>query len=243
MGALNLTEQRRRQLAVGAAAVAVLMLIDVFYQVGMHVCWRRFLPETLGMEVATSQPAGSQPAGTQPAGNEKKDEKKEPKIEIDPIIKKRNVFTPPPSEGHGMELTGVIADTALFRRGGESIAIEKGKENNGVKVVEINGYEVVIEFKGKKETLKLFSDTGGPPSGGPERPEGGRRSRGRPGPPGPPAERGGPSPSAESRPAEGPPPPRIEIVGPDGASKSVGGPKITVRPSGDGGMVIIEQAE
>lgn len=145
---------------------------------------------------ATTQPAGSQPADTQPAGTQpahtqpattqptpaKPTEppknakgkppsagKAQPK-ELHAAIRKRNIFTPYQVRQHGLALTGVLGNIALFSKGNETIGIEEGKAEGGVKVVSIQDYQVIIEFEGKTETMELFSGSpGAPPSGPPQR--------------------------------------------------------------------------
>ena len=145
---------------------------------------------------ATTQPAGSQPADTQPAGTQpahtqpattqptpvKTTEppknakgkppsagKAQPK-ELHAAIRKRNIFTPYQVRKHGLALTGVLGNIALFSKGNETIGIEEGKAEGGVKVVSIQDYKVIIEFEGKTETMELFGGSpGAPPSGPPQR--------------------------------------------------------------------------
>ena len=101
---------------------------------------------------ATTQPAGSQPADTQPAGTQpahtqpattqptpvKTTEppknakgkppsagKAQPK-ELHAAIRKRNIFTPYQVRKHGLALTGVLGNIALFSKGNETIGIEEG---------------------------------------------------------------------------------------------------------------------
>jgi len=195
MGRLKLTTEHKRIFSIVMAVVAVLMLADVVYQITMHVRWRWWIPSTLAAEGPTTQPAATQSAATQPDAKEKEKKKKTKKPkppEVHAAIKKRNIFTKVKPKGHGLKLTGVIGSTALFAdRKNKTVAIEEGKSGKGVKVKSISGYEVVIEYKGKTETMKLFGGKGwgGPPSPG-----------GPPGRPGPPRIRGirpspGPGPS------------------------------------------------
>ncbi len=163
MGRLKLTRTHKRGVAIAAITVAALMLADAAYQIGMHVVWRRWLPETMAGQNPTTQPAGTQPAATQPADTQPADQAKKQKKkpskppEIDAAIKKRNIFTKVKRAGHGMKLTGVIGNIALFAKGGNTVGVEEGKSEHGIKVVSIKDYEVTIEFKGKQETMKLFS--------------------------------------------------------------------------------------
>ena len=88
--------------------------------------------------------------------------KKSPKpARVHAAIKKRNIFTKPKPKGHGLKLTGVLGNLALFnKRGGQTVGIEEGKSGQGIKVISINNYEVTIEYQNKQETLKLHKDQG-----------------------------------------------------------------------------------
>ena len=172
MDKLKLSPHHRRILAIVLAGFAGLMLLDVCFQVYRHLQWRSFIPQALA--AVTTQPASTQPADTQPASTQPgagPDRRTPPKPhEVNADVRKRNIFTQPKAEGHGLRLTGVIGKTALFN---ESIAIEEGKSANNVTVKSINGYEVVIEYKGKPETMKLFGDemkgfAAGPPGPPPQ---------------------------------------------------------------------------
>ncbi len=210
---MKLTTAQKRTASIVALALAAILALDLLYQVTLHVVWRRWLPTSLAAAVATTQPAttqptdtqpaGTQPAGTQPAatkpaepppgakGKPPSAEKAKPK-ELHAAIRKRNIFTPYQVRQHGLALTGVIGNIALFSKGNETIGIEEGKAEGGVKVVSITGYKVTIEFAGKTETMELFSASpGAPPSG----------------PPGPPPQR-----------VEGPPaaPPAADAAPPSG---------------------------
>jgi hypothetical protein len=184
---LKLSGKQGRFVAAGMAALAGLMVISLFYQVTLHLVWRSWLKEAsavlavpttqpAGSQPAGSQPAGSQPAGSQPAGSQpasspadgKQAGRKESRpVKIASAITRRNIFAPPRPTGHGLTLTGVIGRIALFNsRDGATVGIQEGESEQGVKVVAIRDYEVTIEFKGKKETLKVFDGSGG---GGGER--------------------------------------------------------------------------
>ncbi len=166
MSRWNLSPARARQVSIGALALAVLLFADVLYQTGMHIRWRRWIAETArAAEVPSTQPASqpaSQPApGTQPASRGAPPpaaaSTPKPAGEIHAALRKRNIFTEPPQKGHGMRLTGVLGRVALFaNRGNQTIGIEEGQSASGIKVVSIKAYEVVIEYQGKPETMKLF---------------------------------------------------------------------------------------
>ena len=184
---LKLSGKQGRYVAAGMAALAGLMVVSLFYQVALHLVWRSWLKEASAVlavpttqpassQPASSQPAGSQPASSQPAGSQpasapaggKQTGRKEPHpVKIAAAISRRNIFAPPRPTGHGLTLTGVIGRIALFNsRDGGTVGIQEGESEQGVKVVSIRDYEVTIEFKGKKETLKVFDGSGG---GGGER--------------------------------------------------------------------------
>jgi len=168
---MKLTPELKKRISIVMIVLAAVMLLDVIYQVRMHVKWRQWMPDTLVAETAATQPAtaqatGTQPAGTQPAAMQpdKKTKPKRPKKSsnkppaVHAAIKKRDVFSKPKPTGHGLKLTGVLGTTALFTdRKKKPVAIEEGKSQKGVKVKSINGYAVTIEYKGKTETMKLFS--------------------------------------------------------------------------------------
>ena len=195
MGRLKLTSGQMKRVSAAMIAITALMLVDGVYQIGMHVWWRRWIPTTPSAQGATTQPASTQPAGTQPTGTQpastqpastqptgtrpaggklpvegSKNQSPKPS-EVAAAIRNRNIFTEPKPKGHGLRLTGVIGKVALFqRREGETIGIEEGNSANGITVKSIRDYEVVIEYQGKSETMKLFSESGGGPAasgGGP----------------------------------------------------------------------------
>jgi hypothetical protein len=175
----KLTAQQTRWFSMAMAGLAVLMLADVFYQAGMHIAWRRWLPSASAAAPAATQPASSQPASSQPASQPASRSKDGPPSrqaektrsskphEVSAAIKRRNVFAPVPAKGHGMRLTGVLGRLALFQKGGRTVGIEEGQSAQGVKVVSIQGYEVTIEYEGKPETMKLFAKGGGGPGEAP----------------------------------------------------------------------------
>jgi hypothetical protein len=175
MGKVRLTSTHKKGISIAAIAIVTLMLVDAVYQIGVHVAWRRWLPEALAARSPTTQPAQTQPADTQPANTQPADKAKAKKPskppEIHAAIKKRNIFTKVKPKGHGMKLTGVIGRIALFKKGDQTVGIEEGESGHGIKVVSIKDYEVTIEHEGKSETMKLFSgssaDRGGRP--GPDR--------------------------------------------------------------------------
>ena len=200
MGRLKLTSGQMKRVSAAMIAITALMLVDGVYQIGIHVRWRRWIPTTPFAQGATTQPASTQPAGTQPTGTQptgtqptgtqpastqptgtrpaggklpvegSKNQSPKPS-EVAAAIRNRNIFTEPKPKGHGLRLTGVIGKVALFqRREGETIGIEEGNSANGITVKSIRDYEVVIEYQGKSETMKLFSESGGGPAasgGGP----------------------------------------------------------------------------
>ena len=132
-----------------------------------------------------SQPTDTQPTGTQPTTTRstatqprsarsdvgrpgvtrKRTADKSPKGKrsakasaVHPSIKKRDIMAPPKPKGHGLQLTGVLGNVALFKtRKGQTAGVEVGKSGNDIKVLKIDGYQVTIEYKGKPETMKLFS--------------------------------------------------------------------------------------
>ncbi len=180
---VNLTDPQKRTLALGMLVLAALMLLDTAYQAGMHVTWRRWIPATLAAATASSQPADTQPstapatasASTGPATKPttaskpmRRERPSHPKRRgadktppVHAAIVKRNIMAPPKPTGHGMSLTGVLGNVALFKtRKGQVICIEAGKSNQGVKVVSIDGYAVTIEYQDKRETLDLFAGRG-----------------------------------------------------------------------------------
>jgi hypothetical protein len=135
--------------SIAVAALAAIMFLDVVYQIQMHVRWRLWIPNSLIADNSTT----TKPAATKPTVS--------PPSQISASLKKRNIFTEPMPRGHGMSLTGVMGTFALFRnRGGQTVGIEEGKSANGITVKSIKNYEVTIEYEGKPETMKLFSDQG-----------------------------------------------------------------------------------
>ena len=179
---VNLTDRQKRTLALVMLALAALMLLDTAFQIGMHVTWRRWIPATLAAAASSSQPADTQPATApatasapattgaatkatttsrppspkRPSRAKKRGAAKTPPVSA--AITKRNVMAPPKPKGHGMSLTGVLGNVALFNtKKGQVICIEAGKSSQGVKVVSIEDYVVTIEHQGKRETLNLFA--------------------------------------------------------------------------------------
>jgi hypothetical protein len=150
-----------RRLLQAALAISALMVVDIFYQLGMHMTWRLWIARQARALHAT--------AATQPAQAAKND--KPP--ELAAAIRNRNLFTAPRPPGHGLSLTGVIGNIALFAsREGGTVGIKEGESAREVKVKSINQYEVVIEYQGKPETMRLFGDQrgGAPAMGGPPGP-------------------------------------------------------------------------
>ena len=192
---MKLTAGRKRTVSIVALALAAILGLDVIYQFSMHAVWRRWLPSTLATAAATAQPVATQPADTQPADTQPADtqpadtqpatsQPAEPPAaaqgetsppdapesrELHAAIRKRNVFAPYQPRRHGLALTGVLGNIALFSKGDKTIGIEEGKSEGDVKVVSICGYEVTIEFDGKPETMALFTgSSAAPPSSPPE---------------------------------------------------------------------------
>ncbi|MHC4442372.1 MAG: hypothetical protein ACYTF1_05270 [Planctomycetota bacterium] len=166
---LLLTNQNKKRIAMVMVAIAALMLVNTIYQLGMHIRWQFWLSQARAAgnpttQPASTQPAASQPTDTQPAKKDrkkKKPKKKDKPLQISADIKKRNIFTKAKPKGHGMKLTGVLGNTVLFtNRGGQTVSIEEGKTAQGVKVVGIDNYNVTIEYQGKPQTMKLFTDKG-----------------------------------------------------------------------------------
>ncbi len=146
-------------------AIAALMLVDALYQLGMHVRWRFWIAKQALAMHPTTQPS------TQPATQPSKEPKRVGPPEIAAAIRGRNIFTAPPPSGHGMMLTGIIGNTALFSGRGGTVGIKEGESAQGVTVKSISdAYEVVIEFKGKPETMRLFGGQAGAGGGGPPMP-------------------------------------------------------------------------
>jgi hypothetical protein len=157
MGQVKLTNVHKQRIALVAFVLTVLMLLNVVFQIRMHTTWRHWIPATLAMAPAASQPTDTQPA---PAAAASKPGKPPP---IHAAIRKRNIMTQPVPKGHGMKLTGVLGNIALFMtRDGKTVGIEEGKSEHGIKVTAVDGYSVTIEYEGKPETMKLFADEKGP---------------------------------------------------------------------------------
>ncbi len=197
-----LTQARKQWLAVIACGLAAVMAVDAIYQVAMYVRWRRWIPASFAAGAATSQPIATQPAGTgsaaapptaMPPGAPGPENMPPMSVgvpnqpanahPISAAIRKRNVLIPARPKGHGMVLTGVLGNTALFMtRQGQPVSIEVGKTGGDIKVLSIDGYTVTIEYEGKAETMKLFPDTRGPgPASGPSPPGPGAPGSGTPG--------------------------------------------------------------
>ncbi len=184
MGKLTLTIRQRKAIAVAATAVTALLVLDLCLQISGYLGWRRWATDHAVYAASTSQPAATQPASTQPASSpastqaargkpdgkpgkpeEKPGKRAAPPKEIDPALKARNLFVPPKPGGHGLSLTGVLGRMAMFRtRDGKPLTIEEGQSEKGVTVKSIDGYEVVIQFEGRPETMKLFEGGSGGPS-------------------------------------------------------------------------------
>lgn len=178
---LKLSEKQRRCVAAGMAVLAGLMAISVLYQGAMHLVWRSWLKEASATLAApTTQPAESRPASTPANAKQgRANESRPPKIAA--AITRRNIFVPPPQTGHGLTLTGVIGRIALFNsRDGRTIGIQEGEAEQGVKVVSISNYDVTIEFKDKRETLKVFAGGAGEAMPAPESGPGVRPAEGSP---------------------------------------------------------------
>ena len=145
---------------------------------------------------AATRPSGSQPAGTRPAGSQptttrpappqvtaktagqSPPEPSEPPA-VSAAIRKRSLFAPPQPKTPRPSLTGVLGSIALFKTAdGRTVGIAEGESSQGLKVKRIRDYEVVVEYEGKTDTMKLFSGTGssGPQAPSPEM-ESSRRSR------------------------------------------------------------------
>ncbi len=153
MGKLTLSPAARRRLAQIMLVLAAIMLVDTIYQLGMHITWRLWIARQSNA-IRANQPS-TQPA--QPPQNKP--------VELAAAIRNRNLFTPPRPQGHGLALSGVIGNIALFAsREGGTVGIKEGESARGVSVKAINQYEVVIEYQGKPETMRLFPDQRGSPS-------------------------------------------------------------------------------
>jgi len=123
-------------------------------------------PGTADSQSTTTSAPASVPASSPAPDRSDRESKKKtgespPPAELNPAIKKRNPFLPVTSKpaGHGLRLTGVIGNIALFaRRDGQTIGIGQGESAEGVTVKSITEYQVTIEFEGKSETLNLFGE-------------------------------------------------------------------------------------
>lgn len=168
---LKMNAMLQRRISIAMIAVTAVMGADLIYQVTRHIQWRGWISEVHAAAFPTTQPAASQPSTTQPASSQPATQAAAPAPpsppkpgppagaprEVNPLLKKRNIFTEPPQKGHGVRLTGVIGRVALFAtRDGGTVGVEEGQSGAGVKVTSIRNYEVVIEYQGKPETLKLF---------------------------------------------------------------------------------------
>jgi hypothetical protein len=148
---LTLSPLAQRRAAQALLGLAALMAVDVLYQIGMHMTWRHWISKQIHAIQATAPPS------TQPAG---KDKPSRPP-ELAEALRKRNIFVPVRPNVHGLALSGVIGDFALFRtQQGSTVAIKEGESGSGVRVKSIDGYDVVIEYQGKPETLHLFGPGG-----------------------------------------------------------------------------------
>ncbi len=155
---MNIFLRYKKHITLVMVVVTAVMILDVIYQLQMHVRWR----------ISLNQPATT----TQPT-EEKKKEAPKP-LELSSSLKKRNIFIEPPPTGHGLTLAGVMGRMAVFHnRSGQTFTVEEGKSANGVTVKSIHNFEVEIEYQGKSEIMR-FSVGGqqpgmmGPgPSGGP----------------------------------------------------------------------------
>ncbi|MBP7934760.1 MAG: hypothetical protein KA354_08955 [Phycisphaerae bacterium] len=132
----------------------------------------------LGSQPATSRPAETQPSGTRPAGTQpavappaathaKARPPAQPPADpseppaVSAAIRKRSIFAPPRPKTPRPTLTGVLGRVALFRTAdGKTVGIAEGESGHGMKVKTIRNYEVVVEYEGKTDTMKLFSDPG-----------------------------------------------------------------------------------
>lgn len=142
----------RKHISLVMLIIAGIMVMDVIYQIQMHVRWRLWLSEVFTTKKTDTQPA-VKPMSNQPSGM----------VEVNASLKRRNVFMEPPPAGHGITLTGVMGKIAIFNnRGGQTFAVEEGKSANGVTVKSITGYEVSVECSGQCETMKLFNQAAGP---------------------------------------------------------------------------------
>lgn len=152
--------------------------------------------QPVGTQPSGTQPSGTQPTGTRPSTSQptatqpaatpatSKSASKPPTVPSEPpavsaAIRKRSLFAPPQPKTPKPVLTGVLGGIALFKTAdGKTVGIAEGESSQGMKVKTIRDYEVVVEYEGKTNTMKLFSDTGssGSQAPAPEM-ESGRRSR------------------------------------------------------------------
>lgn len=184
MGKLNLTQMQKRRLSVVMIVLSAAMSADAVYQVHKHWTWNRWLDQWAEIETTSDTEAATGEVdknddGTGESGQPEENKKEEPPQpkphELHATLQKRNVFAPVHRPHHGLQLTGVIGDTALFNKG----PMKVGDTKDGAKLVRIEGYVVTIEYQGNEETFKLFDgQSQGPPSRGGGEP----RSR-TPGPP------------------------------------------------------------
>ncbi len=164
MGKLSLQDIPRSRISIALIVLVALLAADVVYQGAMHVKWRRWMPTTPAVAKTTTQAAGSRPTTTQAATTPAS--KPAPPPEISAAIRKRSLFAPVVRRPTRPNLTGVLGRVAIFQTAdGQTVGIAEGESNAGLKVKSIHDYEVVVEFEGKTETLKLFGEGGGP--GGP----------------------------------------------------------------------------
>ena len=155
---MKLPKINKNRYAVIVAALAGIMLLDVVYQIQMHVRWRIWIPDSLAANTATTKPTDTKPTDTRRAAMRPM----RPNMpQLSQSIKKRNIFTQPGPKGHGVSLTGVMGTFALFAdRSGRTFSLEEGKSSNGITLKTINDYVVTIEYQGKPETMKLFNEQG-----------------------------------------------------------------------------------
>ncbi|HOW68980.1 MAG TPA: hypothetical protein PKY77_00145 [Phycisphaerae bacterium] len=130
-----------------------------------------------GSRPATSRPAETRPSGTRPAATQPAvaptatQAKARPPAQpsanpseppaVSAAIRKRSIFAPPRPKTPRPTLTGVLGRVALFRTAdGKTVGIAEGESGHGMKVKTIRDYEVVVEYEGKTDTMKLFSDPG-----------------------------------------------------------------------------------
>lgn len=202
----------QRNLSIAMMALAVLMFGDAGYQTWMHFRWQSWLgkraaaaaPTTQPTTQAATQPSATQPTTTQPASQpggaqpgpvrpppaEKPNKPPKP-VTVSAAIRKRNIFAPPAPPGQPPPLIGVLGNIAIFLVGNESVGIQEGNSDKGITVKSITGYDVMIEFNGKPQTVKfvagqgpsapsaLAGPGGGPGEGRPGQPPGGGPRPGR----------------------------------------------------------------